>query len=61
MVDSLNDTALVYKPGTQYKYSNAAMSLAGYIVELVDKRSFAEAAEARIFRPARHVSAPRSG
>jgi CubicO group peptidase (beta-lactamase class C family)/D-alanyl-D-alanine dipeptidase len=51
MVDSLIDTALVYKPGTQYKYSNAALSLAGYIAELVEQKPFEEVAQSRIFRP----------
>ncbi len=33
MVRSLNETALVYPPETRTKYSNAAVSVAGYVVE----------------------------
>ena len=33
MVMSLNETALVYPPETRTKYSNAAVSVAGYVVE----------------------------
>jgi CubicO group peptidase (beta-lactamase class C family)/D-alanyl-D-alanine dipeptidase len=51
MVESLNQTALVYEPGTQYKYSNAGLSLAGHIAEIVAEQSFEEAVQSRIFRP----------
>lgn len=30
---SLNRTALVYRPGTRYKYSNAALQVVGYVLE----------------------------
>ena len=32
-VESLNQTTLVYPPGTHTKYSNAAIAVAGYVLE----------------------------
>jgi len=33
IVASLNETRLVYRPGTRYKYSNAALQTVGYVLE----------------------------
>ena len=41
-IASLNETELTYEPGTQMKYSNAAIALVGYLLELHEKRPFAE-------------------
>jgi CubicO group peptidase (beta-lactamase class C family)/D-alanyl-D-alanine dipeptidase len=38
---SLNGTSLIYPPGSRTKYSNAAITLAGYIVERVTGEPFA--------------------
>ncbi len=38
---SLNGTTLIYPPGSRTKYSNAAITLAGYIVERVTGEPFA--------------------
>jgi CubicO group peptidase (beta-lactamase class C family)/D-alanyl-D-alanine dipeptidase len=39
---SLDSTTLVYRPGSRTKYSNAAIALAGYIVEQVTGEPFAD-------------------
>ena len=41
-VMSLNETRLVHAPNTRTKYSNAAVSVAGYAVEKVVGKPFAE-------------------
>jgi CubicO group peptidase (beta-lactamase class C family)/D-alanyl-D-alanine dipeptidase len=41
-IASLNETELTYEPGTRMKYSNAAVALVGYLLELHEKRPFAE-------------------
>jgi CubicO group peptidase (beta-lactamase class C family)/D-alanyl-D-alanine dipeptidase len=41
-VKSLNETALVYKPGTRTKYSNAGVSVAGLVVEQLAGKPFEE-------------------
>ncbi|MBL8173435.1 MAG: serine hydrolase [Bryobacterales bacterium] len=41
-VASLNQTELVYKPGTRTKYSNAGIAVVGRIIEAVSERPFAE-------------------
>lgn len=41
-IKSLNNTALIYKPGTRTKYSNAGVSVAGLVVERVAGRPFDE-------------------
>jgi CubicO group peptidase (beta-lactamase class C family)/D-alanyl-D-alanine dipeptidase len=38
---SLNGTTLIYAPGSHTKYSNAAITLAGYVVERVSGEAFA--------------------
>jgi CubicO group peptidase (beta-lactamase class C family)/D-alanyl-D-alanine dipeptidase len=39
-VKSLNETSLIYKPGTRTKYSNAGVSVAGFVVERIAGKSF---------------------
>ncbi len=39
-IASLNQTEIVYEPGTRTKYSNAAIALVGYLLELQQKKSF---------------------
>jgi CubicO group peptidase (beta-lactamase class C family)/D-alanyl-D-alanine dipeptidase len=51
LVKSLNDTAIVYEPGTKYHYSNAAVSMLGYILETIEKKPFEQVAQERIFGP----------
>src|SRR5690242_11640448 len=40
-VASLNNTSLVYKPGTHTKYSNAGIAVLGYVLERTQHESFA--------------------
>lgn len=51
-VASLDRTALVYAPGATTKYSNAAIALAGRLLELESGRSFAAVMESDVLRPA---------
>ncbi|UCG85420.1 MAG: serine hydrolase, partial [Gemmatimonadota bacterium] len=41
-VGSLNGTGLVYEPETRFKYSNAAIAAAGYVLERTQGEPFAE-------------------
>jgi CubicO group peptidase (beta-lactamase class C family)/D-alanyl-D-alanine dipeptidase len=41
-VDSLNQTTLVYAPGTQTKYSNAAVATVGYVLQTVSGQPYAD-------------------
>ncbi len=41
MVQSLNQTQLVYEPETKTKYSNAAVATVGFVLEQTQKQSFA--------------------
>jgi CubicO group peptidase (beta-lactamase class C family)/D-alanyl-D-alanine dipeptidase len=41
-VDSLNQTALVYAPGTETKYSNAAIATVGYALQTVSGQPYAD-------------------
>lgn len=50
-VASLNRTTLVYAPGTVTKYSNAAIALAGRLLELESGRPFAEVMAQDVLRP----------
>lgn len=50
-VASLNGTALVYAPGTITKYSNAAIALAGRLLELESGLSFAEVMRRDVLGP----------
>ena len=40
-VDSLNQTTLVYPPGTRTKYSNAALATVGYVLQTVSRDPYA--------------------
>lgn len=48
---SLDSTALIYAPGSRTKYSNAAITLAGYIVERVTGEPFAAHMRRAVFQP----------
>lgn len=50
-VRSLNETELVYPPGTHTKYSNAGVTVAGYVLEAVERKPFAEYLQETVFRP----------
>lgn len=50
-VYSLNETRLVYPPGTRTKYSNAAVSVAGLVVERVGGQPFADYVQYRLLAP----------
>jgi CubicO group peptidase (beta-lactamase class C family)/D-alanyl-D-alanine dipeptidase len=50
-VKSLNDTALVYKPGTRTKYSNAGVSVAGLVVERLVGKPFEEHVREALLEP----------
>ncbi len=50
-IASLNQTALVYAPETQTKYSNAAVTVAGRIVEVVTGEPFADYVDRALLRP----------
>ena len=48
---SLNGTALIYAPGSRTKYSNAAITLAGYVVERVTGEPFAKHIQRAVMDP----------
>lgn len=50
-VASLNDTALVYAPGTRIKYSNAAIATAGYVLERNQNEPFAKLLKRNVLNP----------
>ncbi len=50
-VASLNSTSLVYPPNTKTKYSNAAVSVAGYALEKVSGVPFEEHMAAKLLEP----------
>jgi CubicO group peptidase (beta-lactamase class C family)/D-alanyl-D-alanine dipeptidase len=50
-VASLNQTTLVYAPTTQSKYSNAAVTVAGRVVEVVAGEPFADYVDRALLRP----------
>lgn len=50
-VESLNETALVYEPGSKTKYSNAALAVVGAIVEKLLERSHPEQVRETILNP----------
>jgi len=50
-VKSLNDTTLVYPPGTHTKYSNAAVATVGYVLEHMERQPFEQIAMRRLLRP----------
>lgn len=50
-VASLNDTKLIYKPGERTKYSNAAISVVGLVVEKVSGQSYNDYMRQHILEP----------
>lgn len=50
-VKSLNSTTLVYAPGTHTKYSNAGITVAGYVLEHIKATSFAEYMKQAVLDP----------
>ena len=50
-VASLNRTSLVYAPGTQTKYSNAAIAVVGYVLERVKGQPFATYLKGAVLDP----------
>ncbi|MEQ9393955.1 serine hydrolase [Haliea sp.] len=51
IVESLNDTELVYEPGTRMQYSNAAVTVVGRIVEVMRGKPFNEVIHSRLLLP----------
>jgi CubicO group peptidase (beta-lactamase class C family)/D-alanyl-D-alanine dipeptidase len=51
VVESLNKTVLLFEPGKNYKYSNAAYAVAGALIEQVEGKSFDAVASDRVFHP----------
>jgi CubicO group peptidase (beta-lactamase class C family)/D-alanyl-D-alanine dipeptidase len=51
MVQSLNETEVIYEPGERTKYSNAGVATAGYIASLTNGYSFPKMARRNIFKP----------
>ncbi len=51
MVHSLNQTTLVYPPGTHTKYSNAGVAVVGYVLESVEHQPFAEYLKHAVLEP----------
>jgi CubicO group peptidase (beta-lactamase class C family)/D-alanyl-D-alanine dipeptidase len=50
-VASLNQTELVYEPGSRIKYSNAAIATVGYLLEKTLKEPFADYVHRRVLEP----------
>ncbi|HXG71093.1 MAG TPA: serine hydrolase [Gemmatimonadaceae bacterium] len=50
-IGSLNRTALVYPPETHIKYSNAALSTVGYVIERVNGEPFAKSVQRTVLEP----------
>ncbi len=50
-VASLNNTTLVYKPGTHSKYSNAGIAVLGEVLEKTQKQSFYPYLERAVLQP----------
>lgn len=50
-VDSLNSTTLVYAPGTHTKYSNAGITVAGYVLERLKATPYAEYLKHAVLEP----------
>jgi CubicO group peptidase (beta-lactamase class C family) len=51
-VASLNATALVYAPGSRFKYSNAGAAVVGRVIERVTGEPFPQALAHRVLGPA---------
>ncbi len=50
-VESLNDTTLVYPPGTHTKYSNAAIAVVGYVLQQHAGKPFADYVRDAVLKP----------
>ena len=50
-VDSLNQTSLVYEPGTKTKYSNAGIAVVGYLLEKKSAVAFSQRIEESVLKP----------
>ncbi len=50
-IDSLNQTTLVYPPGSHTKYSNAGVATVGYVLQTVSKQPFAEYLKQAVLGP----------
>lgn len=50
-VRSLNNTTLVYAPGTQTKYSNAGVATVGYVLQTLERRPYAEYLQGSVLMP----------
>jgi CubicO group peptidase (beta-lactamase class C family)/D-alanyl-D-alanine dipeptidase len=50
-VRSMNDTELVYAPGTHLKYSNAAIAVVGYVLQELNHQPFAEYLKRAVLLP----------
>ena len=50
-VESLNGTALVYAPEERIKYSNAAIAVVGYVLEILGDREFADVLRESVLVP----------
>ncbi|MEX1139989.1 MAG: serine hydrolase [Bacteroidota bacterium] len=48
---SLNQTEIVYKPETRFKYSNAGIALVGYVLEKMQGQPFGEYIERYLLKP----------
>ncbi|MEQ8691251.1 MAG: serine hydrolase, partial [Pseudomonadales bacterium] len=51
VVESLNDTELVYEPGTNVQYSNAAVTVVGRIIEVMRGKPFHDVIQTRLLQP----------
>jgi CubicO group peptidase (beta-lactamase class C family)/D-alanyl-D-alanine dipeptidase len=51
MVESLNQTELVYPPGTKTKYSNAAIGTVGFVLEHTQKEPFPKYLQRTLLQP----------
>lgn len=50
-VESMNQTEVVYEPGTRTKYSNAGVAVAGYIAEKAGGKSYARLMKQNVLAP----------
>jgi serine beta-lactamase-like protein LACTB len=50
-VRSLNETELVYEPGTKTKYSNAGIAVVGYVLEKTEQAPFVRFVRQRVLEP----------
>lgn len=50
-VQSLNSTTLVYKPESRTKYSNAGISVVGYLLERIQNQPFAKYLQQAVLKP----------